>query len=56
MIKLDVDAVFSLHSIAIKKTGGLFGVRDKNLLVSAVNAHFQTYSKQDILQWIYKHS
>lgn len=50
MIKLDVDAVFSLHSIAIKKTGGLSGVRDKNLLILAINVSSKLILKLNYIQ------
>lgn len=32
-----------MHNALIKETGGMDGIRDENLLDSAVNAPFQTY-------------
>ena len=36
MILLTVDEIISLHDKLIEKTGGIYGVRDKNLLESAI--------------------
>lgn len=36
MIILTVDEIIEIHSLLIKKTGGLDGLRDKGLLESAV--------------------
>lgn len=36
MIILTVDEIIRIHSLLIKKTGGLDGLRDKGLLGSAV--------------------
>ena len=36
MINLSVDEISDLHSLLIEKTGGSHGLRDKDLLESAV--------------------
>lgn len=36
MIILTVDEIIEIHSLIIKKTGGLDGLREKGLLESAV--------------------
>ena len=43
MIKFDNDMALLLHQLVIESTGGTAGVRDFNLLDSALNACFQTY-------------
>lgn len=48
MIRLTEQQVLSVHSMMIKMTGGLDGVRDKSLLDSALNAPFQTFDDKEI--------
>lgn len=43
MISLTEKQVLSVHSMMIRATGGLDGIRDKGLLDSALNAPFQTF-------------
>ncbi|MDD4170206.1 MAG: type II toxin-antitoxin system death-on-curing family toxin [Desulfotomaculaceae bacterium] len=43
MKRLSVPQIVLMHSALIKETGGIDGIRDENLLDSAVNAPFQTY-------------
>ncbi len=43
MIKLSKEQVLMLHKELIKETGGTEGVRDENLLDSALNAPFQEF-------------
>ena len=43
MIKFDNDMALLLHQLVIESTGGTAGVRDFNLLDSALNVCFQTY-------------
>ncbi len=43
MKRLSVPHIVLMHSALIKETGGMEGIRDGNLLDSAVNAPFQTY-------------
>jgi death-on-curing protein len=40
--RLSVPQIVLMHSVLIKETGGMGGLRDENLLDSAVNAPFQT--------------
>ena len=44
MNKLTTEQVIKIHSKIIEKTGGVDYVRDYNLLDSAINAPFQTFS------------
>jgi len=46
IIFLDVDDVLEIHNIAIEKYGGQDGVRDYNLLDSAINQVRQTFGGQ----------
>lgn len=48
MIRLTEQQVLSIHSMMIKATGGLDGIRDKGLLDSALNAPFQTFDSKDL--------
>jgi len=43
MKRLSVPQIVQMHSTLIKETGGMNGIRDENLLDSAVNVPFQTY-------------
>ena len=47
MIVLSKEQILYLHSQLIAETGGLDGLRDEDLLVSALNAPFQTFSGID---------
>lgn len=48
MIRLTEQQVLSIHSMMIKATGGLDGIRDKDLLDSALNAPFQTFDSKEL--------
>lgn len=48
MIFFEYEQVVKLHSSLISKTGGMDGVRDANLLDSALKAPFQTYGGNDL--------
>lgn len=48
MIILIKKHIISLHSILIKQSGGLDGVRDDNLLDSALQAPFQTFAGDEL--------
>jgi death-on-curing protein len=37
-----------LHSLAIKNTGGLDGIRDEGLLDSALNSPFQSFAGEEL--------
>ncbi|MFQ5638407.1 MAG: type II toxin-antitoxin system death-on-curing family toxin [bacterium] len=43
---LDVGDVLGIHRIVLEKYGGLAGVRDRNMLLSAVNQPQQTFEGQ----------
>ena len=48
MIFFDYEQVLRLHSTLISKTGGIDGVRDENLLDSALKTPFQTFDGKDL--------
>lgn len=48
MIRLTEQQVLSVHEMMIKVTGGSSGVRDINLLQSALNAPFQAFEDKEI--------
>lgn len=48
MIILNKEQVIAIHSILINQSGGIDGVRDRNLLDSALKAPFQTFSGEDL--------
>lgn len=43
MIFFESEQVIKLHSSLIAKTGGMDGIRDENLLDSALKSPFQTF-------------
>ena len=50
MKRLSIPQIVMMHSALLKETGGLDGIRDENLLDSAVNAPFQTFGGE----YVYK--
>lgn len=48
MIFFEFEQVTKIHSSLIAKTGGLDGIRDKNLLDSALKVPFQTFDGKDL--------
>lgn len=52
MIFFDYDQVVKIHSLLVAKTGGTDGVRDKNLLESALKTPFQTFDGSELYQTI----
>ena len=44
------EQVLLLHKTIFDRYGGSYGVRDENLLDSALEAPFQTYAGQDLFQ------
>jgi death-on-curing protein len=48
MIILKKEQIISIHSLLIKQTGGLDGIRDDNLLDSALQAPFQTFAGEEL--------
>jgi death-on-curing protein len=49
MKRLRNEQVICLHSIAIKKTGGLDGIKDKGLLDSVLSSPFQSFSGEEYI-------
>jgi len=45
---IDIDEVVSIHDKLIEEFGGSGGIRDKNLLDSALKRPFQTFNKKDL--------
>lgn len=52
MKRLTNDQVIKMRSLLIKETGGSEGIRDANLLDSALNAPFQTFDGDDIYKTV----
>lgn len=48
MIFFKYDQAVKIHSSLIAKTGGTDGVRDENLLDSALKTPFQTFGRNDL--------
>lgn len=48
MTKLSKEQILMLHSMAIKQSGGLDGVRDNGLLDMALHAPFQTFESTEL--------
>ena len=48
MIKFSKDKVLLLHQLLTQETGGAAGVRDFNLLDSALESAFQTFDGKDL--------
>ncbi|MGR3318436.1 MAG: Fic family protein [Candidatus Anammoxibacter sp.] len=49
IIFLDINDVLEIHNIAIEKYGGQNGIRDYNLLDSAINQPRQTFGGKFLL-------
>ena len=47
---IDEKEVLTIHEILIEKFGGTTGLRDINLLRSAINRPFQTFDQKDLYQ------
>ena len=45
---IDLETSIKIHSILIERFGGSHGIRDKNLLESALARPFQTFDKKDL--------
>lgn len=50
MIKLSKQQVISMQKKLILVTGGLEGIRDENLLESALEAPFQIFDNKDLYE------
>ncbi len=48
MIFLTIDEIIELHSKLIEKTGGCQGIRDKNLLESAIYSSMASFADTEI--------
>lgn len=48
MIQLTKEMILKLHYISIEKYGGLDGIRDENLLDSAISSPYQTFGGEDL--------
>lgn len=48
MIRLTERQVLFVHEMMIKATGGLDGTRDMGLLISALNAPFQSFEGKEV--------
>lgn len=48
MIKFSTDKVKLLYRLMIEETGGTFGLRDEELLDSALNGIFQTFDGKEL--------
>lgn len=48
MKHLSKEQMIYLHSMAVKKTGGLDGIRDEGLLDSALNSPFQSFAGEEL--------
>lgn len=52
MKRLTKEQVISMHTLLIESTGGSDGIRDENLLDSALNAPFQSFDGEDLYKTI----
>ena len=48
MKRLSKEQILMLHSQLIEQTGGTVGVRDFNLLESAIETPFQVFGKEEL--------
>ena len=48
MIRFSDDKIKLLYKLMVEETGGSFGIRDENLLNSALNGIFQTFDGKDL--------
>lgn len=48
MIWITLEQIIELHTLVIKRSGGLDGVRDKGSLESAIAAPLQSFGGQDL--------
>ena len=52
MIVLSKKQIMRLHTDLVYKTGGIYGIRDENLLESAIAAPFQIFEGQEMYPFI----
>jgi len=50
----DIKSVLSLHDRVLAQYGGASGIRDNNLLDSALNRPFQTFGGEDLYPTVYE--
>src|SRR3982751_6671210 len=50
----DIESVLDLHDRVLAKYGGASGIRDNNLLDSALNRPFQTFDAKDLYPTFYE--
>ncbi len=48
MIIISKKQVIAMHHVIILRTGGSYGLRDKNMLESALTSPFQTFDSQEL--------
>jgi death-on-curing protein len=48
MTRLTPQQIEAMHSLVIRETGGLDGIRDQRLLDSALQSPFQTFGGKDL--------
>jgi death on curing protein len=53
MIYLTVEQIIFIHNRSIEKFGGIYGIRDKGLLESAVARPMATFGGEDLYKDIY---
>ena len=54
MKTLDKELIISIHDQLISTTGGSDGIKDENMLESAIYAPFQTFAGEDFFPTIYQ--
>lgn len=54
MIVLNKEQIIIMHTMLIKQTGGLDGIRDEGLLDSAINSPFQTFAGEELYPTVQK--
>ena len=54
MKTLDKELIISIHSQLISATGGSDGIKDENMLESAINVPFQTFAGEEFFPTIYQ--
>lgn len=54
MIILSKQQIISMHGMLIRQTGGLDGLRDENLLDSALNTPYQTFGGEELYPTVQK--
>ena len=45
---ITLEDVLKIHTILVEKFGGLQGIRDKEILDSAINRPYQTFDSKDL--------